>query len=698
MLCFLFRRRMLLLSVFVMAPPSSTQSLPSPTVLTRLLDETLSAFPSDANHEILQFFVSAPPSSSSSSSLRSSAAAIEHSHVINRELNTFSEVWSKSLLISHAFGARRGEADSATPGPTFVENFISEISKTGKDVAKLGELSQKLSKSDAAVNAVAAGSRASMLSLGAELLLAAEDVFVEAGTSDPALPGFGSDDDYALMLARHAFKGAKKTWAARKAAASTSADFVPLSRVLVPFSEIVHGFMDLKPPSTHQQTLYAPGSSSAKAAAAAPSSLPIVGVKVSATQPHAQLQGWGVYGFLSAASVVVSARSRSPVNMFPSPVAVDRIASGDLMFVFESHNVSPLLPRLGPAFARSLRRHPPVVVAWCRQFAAAIAACSVSGVGMACPLQLGDLFVREHGLLTLLHVAVTRDADEESSSGSGSGCKAEMVAFAAHVLTSMLALSRRHDVVLRHGHEALGRAEHSAGGSAPVEEQVVTITQGCTIDIAFRGAFSGHKKVVLSDSADAADADGAVQVDAVFEKDTAAVSVGPNGSVLRLRAMAPGHVVVCASMADVYPVAQALTAPGATQQQSKQQQQRQRSRSPQKGARSRSPSGKDGKRVAAGAGGPAPLTLRKATATCVLRVIVVPAEPSRSLPVIELITLLEASRAANKPLFLNARCMQPQRLAEPFSEDDELIVYKEWSALKADMMKEDDRHSTITRR
>ena len=711
------------------------------SALLQLLEESLAAYnPNDANFQLLDYFMSKPTSGSSSSISGSRSSSSNTMEFSSR--NTWSEAWTKSILKSQAFASRikkegnhQQNQEQNKPGPTFVEDFVQEMSKNNKDIAKLNDLSQKLMKTESAVDLVASGSRTAMLTLGAELLVASEETFGDSTATDQDDSGFNCDD-YALMLARHAFKGAKKTWANRKATKTNSnnsslgstASFMPFSPSFVPLSEVVHGFMDLK----QQPHPHAPSSSSTSAVRTgtagvlAPASLTIVGVKVAANQPSGQMRGWSCYGFLSAASVVLPSRSRCPLNIFPQPVAVDRVASGDLMFVFESQVVSPVLPFVGPAFAQSLRKHPALLLAWCRQFAAAVVACSMQGVCFTRNMQMSDLFIREHGLLSLLHLSISRDVSEDSeghTSGENTG-RATMVAFAAHALTVMLALSRRHDALMKYAaiveagdgeQKKPSKDEASftlADGSSVTrgDVEVVTITQGCSLDIAFcspTGGDARHRVVMrrIGDQSSAvADDDADDEVVYVDIADDANVaSFGINGqtdvySVLRVTGKRPGDLLLSASVVEVYPISQA---PIATPSHHRGQQRQSRSRSPTKSStgapnasRSRSPPGKEGKSrssssaaVASSAGG---LTLRKSKASCILRIIVIPSEPVRSLPAIELITLLEASRTANKPLFMNARCLRPQSVNDPFIEDDELAVFKEWTSVKGDLFKNED--------
>ena len=706
------------------------------SALIHLLGESLAAYdPNDANFQVLDYFMSKPASGASSSG--SSGNAVEFSS-LSRERNAWSEAWTRSILKSQAFASRKKEGNHQQsqqlnkPGPTFVEDFVQEMSKNNKDIAKLSDLSQKLMKTESAVDLVASGSRTTMLTLGAELLVAFEETFGDSPVTGQDDGGFNCDD-YALMLARHAFKGAKKTWANRKATKTSSnnsslgstTSFMPFSPSFIPLSEVVHGFMDLK----QQQHLHAPSSSSTSAGRTgttgvlAPASLTIVGVKVAANQPSGQMRGWSCYGFLSAASVVLPLRSRCPLNMFPQPVAVDRVASGDLMFVFESQVVSPVLPFIGPAFARSIRKHPALLLAWSRQFAAAVVACSMPGVCFARNMQINDLFIREHGLLSLLHLSVSRDVSEDSEGHTpdeNTG-RATMVAFVAHALTVMLALSRRHDALMKHAAVVdVGDGERKkpsndeasftlADGSSVTrgDVEVVTITQGCSLDIAFCSPTGGDscRRVVMrrigsQSSADDDADDEVVYVDIADDANVA--TFGINGetdaySVLRVTGKRPGDLLLSASVVEVYPISHT---PTVTPSHQRGPQRQSRSRSPTKSStgvpnasRSRSPPGKESKsRSSSGAvaGSAGVLTLRKSKASCILRIVVIPSEPVRSLPAIELITLLEASRTANKPLFMNARCLRPQSVNEPFEEEDELAVYKDWTAVKGDLFKNED--------
>ena len=710
---------------------------PPKSALIQLLEESLAAYnPNDANYQVLDYFMSKPAGGATTSS---SSSAMEFSSV-TRERNAWSEAWTKSVLKSQAFASRKKENNQPQnqaenkPGPTFVEDFVQEMSKNNKDIAKLSDLSQKLMKTETAVDLVASGSRTAMLTLGAELLVASEETFGNSAANDQDDGGF-TCDDYALMLARHTFKGAKKTWANRKATKTSSnnnslgstASFMPFSPSFIPLSEVVHGFMDLK----QQQHPHAPSSSSSRSTKTGttgvltPASLTIVGVKVAANQPSGQMRGWSSYGFLSAASVVMPSRSRCPLNIFPQPVAVDRVASGDLMFVFESQVVSPVFPFVGPAFARSLRKHPVLLLAWCRQFAAATVACSMHGVCFARNMQITDLFIREHGLLSLLHLSVSKDVSEDSERhivGENTG-RTAMIAFVAHALTVMLALSRRHDAIMKHAtinetgegvqkkplkdEASFTLVDGSSVSRGDVE--VVTITQGCSLDIAFCSPTGGdaRRRVVMrrigDKSSAATDNDADDEVVYVDIADDANVALfGINGqtdvySVLRVTGMRPGDLLLSASAVEVYPISHA---PTVVPSHHKGQHRQSRSRSPTKSnesgrnaSRSRSPSGKEGKSrnsssaLTSSAGG---VTLRKSKASCILRIIVIPSEPVRSLPAIELITLLEASRTANKPLFMNARCLRPQSVHDPFTEDDELAAYKEWTVVKGDLFKNEE--------
>jgi hypothetical protein len=666
---------------------------PPKSALVTLLDEGIAAYPTDANFQILDYF------------LRSKAASNngDDTFTLSREKRNFSEAWSSSVLKSQAFAGRKSDTSSQMNklGSTFVEDFIQEVSRQSKDISKLSDLSQKLTKTESAVDLVASGSRSVMLTLGAELLAASEDAFgnvVESDNYGDGLEGF-NNDDYALMLARHAFKGAKKTWPTKKSKVSGDTHgFVPFSHAFVPFTDLVHGFMDLKQPTLAH--------SARASAGATPASLSIVGAKVASTQPSGQIRGWSVYGFLTAASVIPA--SRSPLNIFPFPIAVDRIASGDLMFVFESHAVGPILSLLGPSFARSLRQHPVLLNAWCRQFAAAVAACSLRGVTFAHNLQLCDLHVRDHGLLSLLNLSVARDTGSATAPSRESQGRASMVAFVAHALTVMLALSRRHDAHMKHRTVAAGptqeRSQSSGEGSdsvlldaaTPGDEEVVTITQGCTLDIAFDSAAGcgfqrQQRKLVLRRDAPASDDDDedVVYVDVVDDPGTASLEIDLRSGMLRITALKPGHVLLSASTVEVYPISQALTSPNPQQQQ---QRQRPRSKSPTRDGRgrSRSPSSREGSgKGSSTAAAASVLSMRKSKASCILRVVVIPAESVRSLPLIELITLLESSRVANKPLFMNARCLRPHGMdGDSFVEDDELRVYKEWTSLKKALVSE----------
>ena len=602
------------------------------TALITILNEAIAAYPTDANRHILEFI---------------SRVADNDENDMSRDREVFLEAWNRCVLKSKAFGAKEAKNPTA-----FCRDVILELTYSSSDASKLSDSLKAFSKEDSATKADSKSLR-TMSSIGRGLLAALNESY-SCLTSDDNEPCF----DEAIMAHRQRIRGAKRSWTSGKKSQSSHPSYCPLSESFLGSPEFIYGHVELKQGKSITPS-NAQGNTSSRNALP-PQTLSIIGVKIPNKRGAAinQARAWAAYNFLSEVTAVSGS-----FGLFPSTLGVDKLpgpplsavtGTGEVVFVYESHASQPISPLFGMRLAAFLRQYPTVVLAWCRQLSAAVESLLRPDVTVLQPILLNDLFIRSNGLLMLGNVAVIKeerpsagDVSDGSDIRDNQRARDRILDFAASVLTSSLCLSRRHTVTLCGDSETEGNDRYGVS-EGEEDAQVISIVEGCKLELSFTDSNAAPKRVVYKalggDFSNGELREDAVVIDLFDELGAADVTVSdvtasasiPSTSVLKLRAVRPGHLLIRGTVRST------------------------NNRGNSSSSSSSSGSSGSGDRSGSGGGGgnTGGDVIASSGLSCDLRVVVVRATPVPSVDLIELCALLEASYSTHRHVFRNAKCFQ----------------------------------------
>jgi hypothetical protein len=155
-------------------------------------------------------------------------------------------------------------------------------------------------------------------------------------------------------------------------------------------------------------------------------------------------------------------------NIFPAPISVNRDpATMAISFSFENPLCDPLSSIKGPTLTQLLRSNPSVVLKWSNQLGYAYETLQRSSACLVQKVSLKDVYIKKDGRLLIGNVAV-------SSKPTNRGTDKSIETFSAFMmdtLSSLLSTSRRCSIKKRI--------------SSDYKEEVISITEGSTVELAF---------------------------------------------------------------------------------------------------------------------------------------------------------------------------------------------------------------------
>lgn len=446
----------------------------SSTILKRLIEDSLVAFPNDAHQQLLQYLLD---------------SGLDEAQSLK-----FRQAWSKVVLGTQAFG--RIAKSKVDPG-LFSEELIRELSFADESVVKIinatascmkldhhrdtlnvsGKNQNKSKIEDRRNPRDGIASLDAITELGSDLAKTLANIYKSEITTH-------NTDNLELFesigLFRKSLRGTRIAWSSSMI--SGDGDYTPLHSCTHGYPDLVKGRLDMQL-RTERNDLNAYMTTDE-----------LLGVVVSNKQAIHQERGWAAYLCLN------ELLSSQGLNIFPLPVGVHRDPVNlSTTFAFESAAGCVTLRQLqGPALSTYLRRIPVVAHRWCAQFAAAHSALQACSGSLARPIQLdSDVFVRENGLLLIGSVAFDSSPPVDRESYSRAFMK-----LACSALQSSLCLSRQEMVFLyeaaTYGSSSQVRAERqddddeqsSAAANVDLESEkdvVFAVVVGCSLDIVVRG-------------------------------------------------------------------------------------------------------------------------------------------------------------------------------------------------------------------
>lgn len=482
----------------------------SNTVLSKIIKDVIDAYPDDANHQLLHFF--------------SQVSNGTHDQASADDKEIFMECWGRCILKAKAFGGR-----GKTSSIAFRSDLLTELIRSSKDASTIIDLIDIYSK-NCAIERINSSTLRVISSTGVQLLAALEDSYrwpqTESGTGD-----FCHDEF--VMAQKQRIRGGKQTWIiSDKSIENQFSSYCPVNNHFLGILNCIHGHMELKqtkriskdgvqdllPKSfLTSETLY------------------IIGVRIENKRGAVihQQRAWAIYRFLSDATAVCGCCS-----IFPYPAGVDKSpfevsGEGEVMFTYECHGMQPISKMLDGHFAVFLRKHPHVILMWCRQLSTLLSTLLQNDVNVIHRPHLKDLYVRKDGLLALGNVAVSKTLGESSVC---EGIRISVEKFVSSFLSSSLCLSRGHEVDMR-----------SKVGVESNGEETVVIVEGCILRINFTYGPQNALKISLDldDKHEVVRDEGCVSV-TIFDESNVAV-VDASSHVLCMRAVNTGQVLLTAT-------------------------------------------------------------------------------------------------------------------------------------------------------
>ena len=601
------------------------ETMTDQSTLNMIFNQALAAYPTDANRQILEFITS--------------IAEKYQTNVASNEKEVFMEAWSRCLLKSKAFGTKVVMKSSA-----LCDDLILELTYNSKDASKLSDLLRSFSKEDTVLNTDSKSLR-TMASIGTGLLSALNE-----SHNCPSSSSIYACSDEAIMAQRQRQRmgGSKRSWIGRgRRSQNMRSSYRPLSGHFFGSPELIFGCVELKQgKKATSEKEKAPVTSSSSHVPV--QTLSIVGVKFSSARGAAinRSRAWAAHNFLTEVTSVCGNISIFPsaigVETFSEEVATAAAGAGDVVFVYECHNSLPLLPMLGMRLATFLRERPSLVLTWCRQLSLTVAALLRPDVRMLRPLLLEDLSVRDDGLLALGDIAIIKDENGGLSSKNQKS-EDQVLEFVKAVMTSTLSLSRLHTVNMGRSSK-IPLPDEQDGDSLAEEEEVISIVEGSTLELAFTIGSSSPLRVCRRQPkgghSDVSGTSGTVFVDIFDELEAATSIIDDVMQTLRLCAIKAGHLLIqCSSSGS--------------------------------SSRQGTPSS----------------TSNTANVSCNIRVVIFKATPILSLDLIELTSLLETSYVTRRHVFRNAKCFEPQiadglKREKQLTEMDEAALTRDWKEIK----------------
>ena len=466
--------------------------------LLDIVTETIIAFPEDAHIRVYQFL--------------SNAGASDH------EKKQVQLAWTRVSMAAEAFGKR-----SRTIEPKqFGKDFIKELSASTKDLSKLDnmissfqtlilarEANERSAKKDSSSTRLTSlhdlkkstgilSSLQSMTNVGKDLAKAQSAVYPARGSIGAAAMTGSIDVEESVLAHRRSCRTAKFLLNGKKPA-HASLSYSPLSVRELDTAETVYGEAVYK----HSVALSA-GERSAK-----PTSVPIIGVKVTSKQPRTHSRAYCSYQCLHEVLPLGSDRLR----LFPAPLGLLKMPEqAGPTTVFELPVCRPLLPMLGMTLSAFLRKLPSVALSWCAQIGATMRAfrSCASGRLLRDPC-LNDVFVSENGQLLIGNVAFEEYSEGEETS-------TDLSNFFNLLLSSTLSLSRSMHLQLlpslsgvdtpsttstRNQNDNETQPEDASaelGRRIDTAEEVLTLMEGCSLRLHFDTPSHGVRLLRVGES------------------------------------------------------------------------------------------------------------------------------------------------------------------------------------------------------
>ena len=438
--------------------------------LLDVVTESLVAFPEDAHLRVFQF--------------------LANSGATEKEKVQIQQAWTRVSMATEAFGQKRRPVDPRN----FGQDFIKEISAEKKELAKLEEMTssfravlaareanEQSEKRDTSTTRLGSlhdlkksngvlSSLQSMTKVGKDLAVAQAAAYPSRGTVGDG-GGLGLEEP--VLTHRRSCRSAKFALNGRKPA-NASPLYSPLSIKELGAAEVVYG-----------EATYKHGLSTK------PTSLPIVGVKVTSKQPSVYTRAYCTYQCLHE----VLPKGPERLRMFPAPLGLlKHPEQGGPTPVFELPVCRPLAPLLGMTLSAFLRKYPSVPLHWCAQVGASYRAfrnCR-SGRLMRLP-SLDDVFVAENGQLVLGNVMF-----EEQEGEGQQQVDADLSTFLFTLLATVMSLSRSVQCTLlpslgggaaqeEKREESEEAAAEEAARRVDAAEQVISVMEGSSLQLVFRG-------------------------------------------------------------------------------------------------------------------------------------------------------------------------------------------------------------------
>ena len=435
-----------------MASSSSSSSRTTRGILESIISESINAYndESEAGNEILQFLINGKDGLTEDS------------------IRLFRQSWTKVILASRAFGQEKKKI--TVDKNMFAQEFIKELINNDKDYLILQDLLMQLDTVSKVANEREKLLKATGQDKGSELAINREEDFFKSssilftlrrliGTGlelhesalnsnkvDDEMKSFDGYDDRieSIMSYRRSARLVKQKVLQKK---PNTSSFLPIDiGKYYGYPEVLYGISELKV-DPDQSTLQ--------------SSIPSVTFKVSNKQALYQSRGWVIYQFMYEAT-----RAKES-NIFPSPIGVVRDPTTmAISYSFENPVCDPLSSMQGPTLSQLLRSNPSIVLKWSHQLGFAYETLQRSSACLIRRVSLKDVYIKKDGRLLIGNLAVSAKPTNRTDNSVEN-----FSIFMIETLSSLLSTSRRCNIKKR--------------GSSDYKEEVISITEGSTVELAF---------------------------------------------------------------------------------------------------------------------------------------------------------------------------------------------------------------------
>ncbi len=370
-------------------------------------------------------------------------------------------------------------------------------------------------------------------------------------------------------------------------------------------------------------------------------------VRVSAKQAVYQSRGFNALEFLYEAVVMKS------YNIFPWPIGIirgDNTNNNLVTFVYENPTCRHISELFSPNLSTYLLLYPSVIIHWAQQLGLAYDIIQKKSTGYLLQFTRdlsikSDVFIRENGTLLLGNLGIVLSPINGTQVSTTPAVTFDSFSlFMFNLLSTILGISRSIDIHMTYSSVHNPLDDDDLG----IDETVVTVVEGCNIDLIFHNQIATKYQVNSKSKSDKVEKSatgvtnpmtidiegdhGAVHVVDMDSTVSATGLLQSSNIKININAVKPGNVLIKVKSINSKPIR----------------------------------TDSDGNEPTSN------------TVYSNIRILVVPQRTTYSVELTELVALLESSYTSKKPLFLAAKCI---KYVEPTEKSEEFhqTLHDDWS-------------------